>query len=199
LGFHCTLGKLWFLHLNIIPPSKFWLLYASLSLSLSLSLSVYLSIYLSLYLCTQMCAWAYCYVSADAWCGTWMSSSWLLNWLWWSAELATAIARLHSITFSCMGLHENMVFECRVDRREELFHCIFNASRHMNYPVLCRVTHSVIRRVRMYIQTDDGHFEHLLNRISFHPFSFFLFLFYVSFIIQKAYSDHLEFQISVAP
>jgi hypothetical protein len=57
---------------------------------------------------------------------------------------------------------------------------------------------SAVRQVRIYILTDDGHFEHLLNRILFSPFSFFIFVLYI-FYYKKACSDDLEFQISVAP
>jgi len=47
---------------------------------------------------------------------------------------------------------------------DELFQQIFYAARQVDdTAVVCKVTLSTVEQVRMCIQADSGHFEHLLN------------------------------------
>jgi hypothetical protein len=63
-----------------------------------------------------------------------------------------------------MELHD--VYEHKVDKRDELLQQIFNAARLTNgTTVLHKVTLSTLKWVRMCIQADGGHTEHLLNCI----------------------------------
>jgi hypothetical protein len=52
-----------------------------------------------------------------------------MDWSWWFKELATAITAPHPLNFHVRGYMINMMYECKVNRREELNHQIYNAAR----------------------------------------------------------------------
>jgi hypothetical protein len=57
-----------------------------------------------------------------------------------------------------------MVYERKVDTRDELLQQTFDAARRFNGAAgLPKVTLSAVERVRMGILADCGQFEHLLN------------------------------------
>jgi hypothetical protein len=59
---------------------------------------------------------------------------------------------------------KNVMYEHKVDAKDELLKQIFNIARCQNdATVLPKVTLSVVEQVRACIQADSCHFEHLLN------------------------------------
>ena len=57
---------------------------------------------------------------------------------------------------------EAMVYEHKVNTREELLHRILSAIRSINNAVvLHKVTSSLVTLVRKCMEADGGHFEHL--------------------------------------
>jgi hypothetical protein len=56
----------------------------------------------------------------------------------------------------------NVVYERKVDIEDELLQQISDAARHVNNPTdLRKVTRSLVKRTRYYIQAYSGHFEQL--------------------------------------
>jgi hypothetical protein len=63
-----------------------------------------------------------------------------------------------------MRLHETLVDERKVDKRDVVLQLIFDAARRVHdVAVLRKVALSTVERVTMCIQADSGHFEHLLS------------------------------------
>jgi hypothetical protein len=55
-----------------------------------------------------------------------------------------------------------MVYEHKVNTREELLQQILSTARSINNAaVLCKVTSSLVTRVRKCMEADGGHFRHL--------------------------------------
>jgi hypothetical protein len=58
---------------------------------------------------------------------------------------------------------KGMVYEPKVDTRDELLQQIFYALRHINNAaVLHTFTYFVVEWIKLHIQADGGHFEQLL-------------------------------------
>jgi hypothetical protein len=61
------------------------------------------------------------------------------------------------------GVMKNIGYEYKVDTTDELFQQISDATRHVNNTaVLCKVTSSLVKWIRLCIQADSRHFEQLL-------------------------------------
>jgi hypothetical protein len=68
------------------------------------------------------------------------------------------------LDFHMWSYMRNMVYEHKVVTRDEVLQQIFDAAKYVNdATVLHKVTFSIIKQVRMDIQADGSHFEHLLN------------------------------------
>jgi hypothetical protein len=81
--------------------------------------------------------------------------------LWWSTEVATAVTGSQSARFPCVRLYKSMAYEWKVDT---LLLLISDTARQTHdATVLCKVTICVVECVRMCMQTDSDHFEHILN------------------------------------
>jgi hypothetical protein len=83
---------------------------------------------------------------------------------------AVAVRRIghpaHRFSVPLWGYMKSTVYEREVDTRDELLQRIFDAKRCVNDTAAPRkVTLSVVERVRMCIQAEGGHLEHLLNLI----------------------------------
>ena len=69
---------------------------------------------------------------------------------------------LNPLDYHVWGYMKAMVYEQKVNTREELVHRILSAARSINNAaVLRKVTSSLVTRVRKCMEADGGHFEHL--------------------------------------
>ena len=83
----------------------------------------------------------------------WIGHGGALNWPQWSPDL-------DPLRFHVWVYMKAMVYACKVNMREELPQRILSAPRSINNAaVLCRVTSSLVTRVRKCVQADRGHFE----------------------------------------
>src|SRR5215468_240010 len=68
---------------------------------------------------------------------------------------------LNPLDYHVWGYMKAMVYEHKVNTIEELLHRILSAARSINSgAVLCKVTSSLVTRVRKYMEADGGQFEH---------------------------------------
>ena len=69
---------------------------------------------------------------------------------------------LNPLDYHMWGYMKAMVYEHKVNTREELLQRILSAARSINNAaVLRKVTSSLVTRVRKCMEADGGHFEHL--------------------------------------
>ena len=69
---------------------------------------------------------------------------------------------LNPLDYHVWGYMKAMVYEQKVNTREELVHRILSAARSINNAaVLRKVTSSLVTRVRKCMEADGGHFENL--------------------------------------
>jgi hypothetical protein len=70
---------------------------------------------------------------------------------------------LNPLDYHVWGYMKAMVYEQKVNMREELVHQILSAARSINNAaVLCKVTSSLVTRVIKCMEADGGHFKNLL-------------------------------------
>jgi hypothetical protein len=94
-----------------------------------------------------------------------VSESWipkLMERLWQCTELATMVTRSELIRLPCAGLHETYGVCTQGEHKRRTTLAILSIARTINNAaVLCKVTSSLVTRVRKFIQADGGHFEQL--------------------------------------
>ena len=69
--------------------------------------------------------------------------------------------RYNPLDYHVWGYMKAMVYEEKVNTREELVHQILSAARSINNAVLRKFTSSLVTRVRKCMEADGGHFENL--------------------------------------
>jgi len=85
----------------------------------------------------------------------WTGCGSIQNWPPWSPDL-------NPLDYHVWGYMKAMVSARKVNVREKLLQRTFSAARSIkNAAVLCKVTSSLVTRVRKCIQIDGGHFEQL--------------------------------------
>ena len=85
----------------------------------------------------------------------WIGRGSAQNWPPWSPDL-------NPLDYHVWGYMKAMVYEHKVTTSEELFQQILSAARSINNTTLiCKITSSLVTRVRKFIQADGGHFEQL--------------------------------------
>jgi hypothetical protein len=97
---------------------------------------------------------------------TWMNSPRPNEWLWWSPQKwPTWSPDFTELDFRVWGCMKNMVYECKVNRRDKLLHWIFDAERHKNDP-----------DVPLKVQILNFNFQKLCNRWELDPCSWHFWL-----------------------
>jgi len=85
----------------------------------------------------------------------WIGRGGTQNWPPWSPDL-------NPLDYHVWGYMKAMVYEQKVNTREELVHRILSAARSINNAaVLRKVTSSLVTRVRKCMEADGGYFENL--------------------------------------
>jgi len=123
----------------------------------------------------------------------WICRSGLQNWPPRSPDLIPLV-------FHVWGYTKSMVYVCKVDTIYELLQRIFDAARRVrNAAFLRKVTISMVKWVRMCIQTEGDHFEYFLNwtvQCYFQAIS--QIELYNIFLINKWFPRHVIFQIPIS-
>jgi hypothetical protein len=81
-------------------------------------------------------------------------------WPWQYSELATAFTRSQPLRYNVCGCMKKMVYECKVDTRDELFWQIFAVIKCVNNAaILCKATSTHMEQTGLSIQADAAHLE----------------------------------------
>jgi len=85
-----------------------------------------------------------------------------MDWSWRSQNWPPRSPDLNPLDCHVWDYMKAMVYEQKVNTRE-LIHRLLSAARSINNAAVLReVTSSLVTRVRKCMETDGGHFEHLL-------------------------------------